>query len=296
MSRLSIGILLAVAAVAGCSSDETAVVPAAGGAGGAGGSTAGAGGSAAGTDGGVDGAADADGNTTFADATADTSVDSADTDATAADTGSTADADATAADTGSTADADGTAGDDGAADSANCVKGGTGPTALPFAVDEFFYPGGIMGNTAAIKFTFTCANPPDAGTALPKAKCYDITFTPNPDAGSGWGGVDWQYPRGNWGAGAGLTIPAGATSVQFVAWGSAGGEVVTFTVGYPAEDGFQKTLAAQVLTTTPTTYSIDIIGTEYTCSTVRMGFGWIVEPLANGNAAIGFHIADIRWK
>jgi hypothetical protein len=175
---------------------------------------------------------------------------------------------------------------------------------LPFAVDQFFIASGWMQATLIHQDT-TCTYPPtggaDASTSVdaspdvsstPGSKCWTITYTPVTAAD--WAGVDWQFPANNWGTGDGLVIPAGATKVTFVAWGDVGGEKVSFNVGYgPAStDGFGATLPDKLLTTTPTTYSIDITGIMYTCTSVRMGFGWI----AAGGATITFHIADMRWE
>lgn len=82
--------------------------------------------------------------------------------------------------------------------------------------------------------------------------------------------------------------------MSFVAWGDVGGERVSFNVGYgpSSTDGFGVSLADSLLTTTPTAYAIDITGIAYTCSCVRMGFGWI----SAGGATITFHVADVRWE
>jgi hypothetical protein len=189
------------------------------------------------------------------------------------------------------------------------ISGGNVPSKLPFAVDQYFVASGWM-QPALIHQDTTCTYPPtgtgDAGTdastivdastqdvtAFPGTKCWTITYTPV--TASDWAGVDWQFPSNNWGASDGLVIPPGATKVTFVAWGDVGGEKVSFNVGYGATstDGFGATLPDRFLTTTPTTYSVDITGVMYTCTSVRMGFGWI----AAGGTAVTFHIADMRWE
>jgi hypothetical protein len=200
-----------------------------------------------------------------------------------------------------------------------CVIGGDPrPMSLPFAMDQYFVSSGWM-QPALIQQATTCAYPPgplvadDAGAsdasgvdaasppdassmpprpALPGTKCWSITYTPL--LAADWAGVDWQYPANNWGTGDGLVIPPGATKVSLVAWGDVGGEKVSFNVGYgpTSTDGFGASLADRFLTTTPTPYAIDITGIAYTCTSVRMGFGWI----AAGGTKITFHIADIRWE
>jgi hypothetical protein len=127
---------------------------------------------------------------------------------------------------------------------------------------------------------------------LPDSKCWTITYTPT---GPGdWAGVDWQYPTNNWGSGDGLVIPAGATQVSFVAWGDVGGEKVSFNVGYGSgsSDQFGVSSGDRFLTTEPLRFSIDLSGIAYTCSSVRMGFGWV----AAGGTTFTFHVADVRWE
>jgi len=193
-----------------------------------------------------------------------------------------------------------------------CVTG-TGPTSLPFAVDQYFVASGWM-QAPLIRQDATCTYPVtadggrdgssdadaatdvpnDRGTAapLPGSKCWTVTYTPT--ASTDWAGVDWQFPTNNWGSSPGLVIPPGAARVSVVAWGETGNERVTFQAGYGATstDRFGASLADQTLTTSPTTYGVDLSGIAYTCNSVRMGFGWT----AAGGAAMTFHIADIRWE
>jgi hypothetical protein len=215
-----------------------------------------------------------------------------------------------------------------------CVQG-TGPPALPFAVDDFFLPTGWMGDIGAIRMDSTScgattdagtsdarapdapssdatssdapssdatssdtgapeAAAPDGGPRIPTAKCWSIWYTPTADGGQGWAGVDWQFPGNNWGTMNGRVIPRGAKSVHFLAWGAVGGEVVSFNVGYgfTSPDLFGMTLANAVLTTTPTAYDIDLTGIDYTCPSVRMGFGWTTA----GTVPVAFHIDGIEWQ
>jgi len=214
--------------------------------------------------------------------------------------------------TGGTSDTGGTTLDAGEP----CVIGTEPkPTSLPFAVDQFFTASGWM-QALLIHQDTSCAYPPSGGDAgspaveagtdasladvgasptrvpLPGSHCWTITYTPATP--SDWAGVDWQFPANNWGTSDGLVIPPGATTVSFVAWGDVGGERVSFNVGYgpSSNDHFGASLSDRFLTTTPTAYAIDITGIAYTCSSVRMGFGWI----SAGGATMTFHVADIRWE
>ena len=228
-----------------------------------------------------------------------------------------------AAGTGGDSGASGSGGIDAAAEPIPCVQG-TGPTSFPFAVDEFFIASGWMGDIAAIQMVATCgadagtdagssdARPPDAGptdasrpdlgttpdsgTRLPNAKCWTVSYTPTAsEAGTqGWAGVDWQFPANNWGTMNGRVIPRGAKRIRLLAWGAVGGEVVSFNVGYgfASPDLFGVTLANQILTTTPTAYELDLTGIEYTCPSVRMGFGWTTA----GTTPVKFYIDDIQWQ
>jgi hypothetical protein len=213
-------------------------------------------------------------------------------------------------------------------DAMTCVQG-TGPSSLPFAVDEFFTASGWMGDVTAIAMDGSCGASPDAsapdagggldartpdaapsdagpsdtstsdagtrdaGTRIPTAKCWAVTYTPA-DGGQGWAGVDWQFPANNWGTMNGRVIPRGAKRVRFYAWGVAGGEAVSFNVGYgfTSPDQFGITLANQLLTTTPTAYELDLTGIEYTCPSARMGFGWTTS----GTSPIKFYIDDVEWQ
>jgi hypothetical protein len=152
--------------------------------------------------------------------------------------------------------------------------------------------GGPLAADASLDQSAPVAAATDAAPPLADSKCWTVTYTPT---GPGdWAGVDWQYPGNNWGGSNGLVIPAGATRVTFVAWGDVGTEKVSFNVGYGlgSPDGFGASAPDRYLTTVPTPYSIDITGVTYTCSSVRMGFGWV----AGGGTAQTFHIADIRWE
>ena len=120
---------------------------------------------------------------------------------------------------------------------------GTGPTVLPFAVDDWYGPSGYMGdgeNPGAIEDAQTCVDDRPSGWM---GFCHLYTWTPTTEA---WAGVYWQYPDGNWGDRPGLTVPEGATKITFQAWGANGGESVDFMVGMMPVDGFQVTRTAVI--------------------------------------------------
>jgi hypothetical protein len=202
---------------------------------------------------------------------------------------------------------------------------GTGPASLPFAVDDYFIASGWMGSfppadgggPPLIQQTSPCVQSGDGGSdggskdagsseagftdagGAPGGKCWTVTYTPTHI--TDWAGVDWQYPALNWDAPPlqpGRIIPAGATKVTFYAWGESGTEIVDFNVGYGAasNDRFGASLKNQTLTKTRTLYSIDLTsalnGIDYTCSSVRMGFGWVTS----GGTPATFHIDTIQWQ
>lgn len=164
----------------------------------------------------------------------------------------------------------------------------TGPTVLPFAVDDWYGPSGYMGDgetPGAIRDQMTCL-PSRPSTWM--GKCHRYTWTPG---AARWGGVYWQFPDGNWGDQPGLEIPAGATKISFRAWGVTGTEQVDFMVGMMAVDGFQLSRTQVALTTEPQQYSIDLAGTTY--RRVVGGFGWVAK---DATSAVTFNLDDIRWE
>jgi hypothetical protein len=166
--------------------------------------------------------------------------------------------------------------------------GGEMPTALPFAVDDWYGPSGYMGDgehAGAITDAQTCM-PSRPSTWM--GNCHRYTWTPS---GTAWAGVYWQYPDGNWGDRPGLQIPAGATAISFQAWGAAGGEKVDFMVGMMAVDGFEAKQMGIELTTQPQRFTLSLAGATY--SRVVGGFGWVAK---DATAPITFGIDDIRWE
>lgn len=171
--------------------------------------------------------------------------------------------------------------DDGSCDATNQLN-------LPFWIDDEgagFAPSGFMGDAAGITMTNDCPmRAPDAS-----GMCHAVEWSPSASS-PGWAGVWWQYPENNWGTLPGQPVEPGATEVSFYAWGADGGEVVEFSTGYMAEDGFSAGTGNVTLTTQPTEYTIDVSGVSY--DQVRGAFSW-VSNMAGGAT---FYIDDIHWQ
>lgn len=179
-------------------------------------------------------------------------------------------------------------GTDGGSDTDGSNPDPTGPTVLPFAVDDWFAPSGYMGDgeqPGGIEGDETCL-PSRPSTWM--GRCHRYTWTPG---SAMWGGVYWQYPDGNWGDRPGLTVPEGATKITFQAWGANGGESVDFMVGMMPVDGFQVTRTAVILGAAPSEYTLELGGADY--ARVVGGFGWVANM---STTPVTFHIDDIRWQ
>ncbi|MEO0414631.1 MAG: glycoside hydrolase family 2 TIM barrel-domain containing protein [Verrucomicrobiota bacterium] len=88
-------------------------------------------------------------------------------------------------------------------------------------------PSGWMGDTDKLKLEEDSTENPREGKS-----CTKVSFTD----GSGWGGVVWQHPAGDWGDSAGGFDLTGAKSLSFWARGSEGGEKVTVGIGIIGSD------------------------------------------------------------
>ena len=97
----------------------------------------------------------------------------------------------------------------------------------PFAVSEFFYPTGAMGDgaNALVTPSIDCKERPSGALG----DCYAFDYV----AGEAlWAGLYWQYPRLNWGASAGLPVPGSKlTKVTFQAAVKEGTEEMIFVAG-----------------------------------------------------------------
>ncbi|MEZ4468966.1 MAG: hypothetical protein R3F43_32175, partial [bacterium] len=157
------------------------------------------------------------------------------------------------------------------------------PGSLPIIVDDHFAPSGFMGDgeTGGISASNDCARRGADAAGL----CHRFAYTPG---AAGWAGVWWQSPDGNWGASPGFAMPAGATRVQFQAWSAAPATVTVFA-GYGAADGFNVE-AELSLTTSPTTYTLDLAGVPY--ADIAGGFGWVAQ---GADGPLELYLDDIRY-
>ncbi len=167
----------------------------------------------------------------------------------------------------------------------------TRPTTLPFAVDSFWVPSGVMGDgetPGGIAVTEDACNGARAGEG--QGACRQFTWRPGR---VGWAGVFWQYPEANWGTLPGLAIPAGATEVTLWAWGATGGEEVKFLagIGGAAADGFAAQSAVFTLTTTPTQYRV-ALPTATLPNELVGAFGWV----SGDTGGASFFVDDIQWR
>ena len=150
-----------------------------------------------------------------------------------------------------------------------------------------YLPAGWMGDVKAIKLDPACTTKPHAGKT-----CLRCDFT----ASTGWGGVVWQDPPGDWGDRPGGYDLTGAKKVTFWARGEAGGEVVSFEFGnLPADKKFHDTAKGSLpkVTLTPewTRYEIAVTGADLT--RIKTGFLW---TLASPGHPVTFYLDDIRWE
>lgn len=211
--------------------------------------------------------------------------------------------------TASMAGAGGT-GTAGAAGTATAGTGGTAPAVcpmpgntempLPLTVSGNFIPSGYFAgpavNTAGI-LAAACEARPD-GHAI--GECYKFTFQASMVEGTGaYGGVFWQNTANNWGTGPGTKVAAGATKVNFKAWGAVGGETVTFSAGGITglcSDGVNLGTGGgtqAVLTTTPTAYSVDLAGQTYPNGIIG-GFVWSTA-VTTIEESVSFYVDEIQW-
>ncbi|MEL7370592.1 MAG: glycoside hydrolase family 2 TIM barrel-domain containing protein [Myxococcota bacterium] len=157
--------------------------------------------------------------------------------------------------------------------------------ALPLWVDGAFAPSGWMGDASAggVKMNDCPARSDYCAGPCRKFEVRRGT--------QGWSGVVWHHPEGNWkGDRPGIRIPASARFVTFKAWGARGQERVNFAVGNQEVDGLEMSRSI-VLTSTPTSYRLDISG--YTWSDIAYGFLWTAAPEAD--EVLQFYVADITW-
>lgn len=150
-----------------------------------------------------------------------------------------------------------------------------------------YVPAGWMGNAKAIQIEPKCDVKPHGGKT-----CIRCDFTEK----TGWGGVVWQSPAGDWGDRPGGFDLTGAKKLTFWARGEKGGESVTFVFGlFPHEKRFFDTASGKLekvkLTTEWTQYTIDLAGKDL--SRIKSGFAWTLA--ANGEP-VTFYLDDIQYE
>lgn len=159
---------------------------------------------------------------------------------------------------------------------------------------DHFVPSGFMGDYSNIKL-----KPNQKLGAHSGETCLRFTYTPTEGAkGSGWAGVQWQNPEGNWGSQNGGFDLSRAKRLTFWARGRTGGEVIEkFYVGginagaYPDTD--QESIGPVTLTGEWKQYTIDLSDSDM--SYTSGGFGWATSQRAN-NGEIIFYLDDIRYE
>jgi glycosyl hydrolase family 2 len=138
-----------------------------------------------------------------------------------------------------------------------------------------FAPSGWMGDTGAMKLDLASTDSPHAGSTCIR---WDLNES------SGWGGVAWQNPAGDWGDKEGGFNLTGATKLTFWARGAQGGEVASFGIGNikankPFHDSVIKSLGDITLGTDWQQYSLDLDGQNLE----RVKTGFLMVMAAKGN-------------
>ena len=150
-----------------------------------------------------------------------------------------------------------------------------------------YAPSGWMGDTAAIAMQPECSERPAHGKT-----CLRVEVR----ATSGWAGVLWQSPPGDWGERPGGWNLTGAKRLVFLARGAKGGEKVTFQVGglgrdKPYPDSAPPVKREATLSTAWAEIAIDLAGVDL--SRIKTGFGWVV---GSQPAPLVFYLDRIRFE
>jgi hypothetical protein len=188
-----------------------------------------------------------------------------------------------------------TGGEGGTASGTSTGEGGGAgaPESLPFAVDDYFAPSGFMGDGEGPgQLTEDNDCPMRAGEEA--GRCHRLDYT---TGNVGWAGIYWQYPDGNWGTSAGLSVPDEPARITFWAWSEQGGETVDFFAGGIGDmnTAYQDTFSVSqqvTLTTTPTEYTLEI-GNEPHAEVIG-GFGWSAGGASDGTLV--FFVDDIQYR
>lgn len=150
-----------------------------------------------------------------------------------------------------------------------------------------YIPAGWMGNAKAIQVDPKCETNPHGGKTCTRCNFAEKT---------GWGGVVWQSPEGDWGDRPGGFDLTGAKKLSFWARGEKGGEGVTFLFGiFPKEKRFFDTATGKLdkvkLTVEWKQYTIDLAGKDL--SRIKCGFAW---TLAAEGEPVTFYLDDIQYE
>lgn len=167
---------------------------------------------------------------------------------------------------------------------------GKKPT-LPFIVyaegdETASISSGWMGDTKSLQLDPKHPERPHAGKAA--LKC---AFS----ATSGWCGVAWQSPAGDWGDRGGGHDLSGASKVTFWARGESGGEVVSFKFGILGkEKRFHDTASGALenvaLSKDWQRYEIAASGD---LTRIKTAFSW--STASNGQPVV-FYVDEVRWE
>jgi len=152
---------------------------------------------------------------------------------------------------------------------------------------QTYIPAGWMGDTKSIKVNPAWTEEPHAGKT-----CMRCDF----EASTGWGGVTWQNPAGDWGDRGGGYDLTGAKKLTFWGRGEKGDEVVSFQFGTLGKtkkfsDTGSGHLEKVTLSKEWQRHEIDVSGKDL--SRIKTGFVW---TLANPGHPVTFYLDDIRWE
>ena len=150
-----------------------------------------------------------------------------------------------------------------------------------------YIPAGWMGDTKSIKLNPAWTVQPHAGRT-----CLRCDF----QGATGWGGVVWQNPPGDWGDRRGGYDLTGAQKLTFWARGENGGETISVEFGTLARpkrffDTGKGKLEKVTLTADWQRHEIDVRGEDLT--RIKTGFVW---TLASPGHPVTFYLDDIRWE
>lgn len=165
-----------------------------------------------------------------------------------------------------------------------------------FLLDSQYYPSGLMGDVVNQGGKVTLAKE----TATVEGRPVVSTKIDYKRGRTGWAGIYWQHPDGNWGDKIGFSL-VGAKKISFYAKGERGGEIVEFksggirTEGKPYQDSFMKSTGEVVLTTTWTKYTIDLSDlTEKHLSSVIGAFCWVAKGGFDKDGRLVTYIVDLK--